>query len=57
MSISMINMPRGLGNKLKKIMKMIGTMLKKEFMMIIFSKRKFMKHKKQKIWRFKLSIR
>lgn len=52
-----INTQHGLGSKLKKKTKMIGTILKKVSTMILSSKRKSMKHKKQKIWSPKSNIK
>jgi len=49
-------MQPGLGSRLKNKQKMTGTILKMASMMKLFNKRKYMRHKRQKIWSLRFNI-
>jgi hypothetical protein len=51
-----INMQHGHGSKHKNKTKMNGTILKKEFTMIMLNKRKYTKPKKPKTWSHKSNL-
>jgi hypothetical protein len=52
----MINSQLGLGKRLQNKIRMIGTILKKEFTMTMSSRRKYTKQRKPKICNLKLDI-